>query len=90
MSLEQSKCLLGPLAGIQVSLAGNPNTKMIIRCTVCRGFTLWSRFFAEHKQAWRQLRKILMKLKNMLSMKLKNMLSTWRNNLATQEEEENQ
>jgi hypothetical protein len=43
LSLEQSECLLGPRAGIQVSWAGTPNTKIIISCTVCRGFTLWSR-----------------------------------------------
>jgi hypothetical protein len=32
-------------------------------------------FFAEHKQAWRLIRKILMKLQNILSMNM-----TWKNN----------
>ena len=62
LSREQSECLFGLRAGIRVSGAGTPNTKIIISCTVCRGFTLWSK----HNQAWR-LRKILVKLKNMLS-----------------------
>jgi hypothetical protein len=43
LSREQSECLLGQRAGIRVSRAGTPNTKIIISCTVCRGFTLWSR-----------------------------------------------
>jgi hypothetical protein len=37
LSREQSECLVGQHAGIRVSRAGTPNTKMIIRCTVCRG-----------------------------------------------------
>jgi hypothetical protein len=45
LSREQSKCLFGPRAGIRVSGAGTPNTKIIISCTVCRGFTLWSHLF---------------------------------------------
>ena len=45
LSREQSECLFGPRAGIRVSGAGTPNTKIIISCTVCRGFTLWSRLF---------------------------------------------
>ena len=45
LSREQSECLFGQRAGIRVSGAGTPNTKIIISCTVCRGFTLWSRLF---------------------------------------------
>ena len=45
LSREQSQCLLGPRAGIRVSGAGTPNTKIIISCTVCRGFTLRSHLF---------------------------------------------
>jgi hypothetical protein len=45
LSREQSECLLGQRAGIRVSGAGTPNTKIIISCTVCRGFTRWSRLF---------------------------------------------
>ncbi len=45
LSQEQSEGLLGQRAGIRVSGSGTPNTKMIISCTVCRGFTLWSRLF---------------------------------------------
>jgi hypothetical protein len=45
LSREQSECLFGPSAGIRVSGAGTPNTKIKISCTVCRGFTLWSRLF---------------------------------------------
>ena len=35
LSREQSECLFGPRAGIRVSGAGTPNTKITISCIGC-------------------------------------------------------
>jgi hypothetical protein len=63
----------GP-AGRNQSLSGacTPNTKIIIRCTVCRGFTLWSRFMQNRNENGVCFRRSLW---NMLLMNM-----TWKNN----------